>query len=370
MKVIQLAARVYKGRIAVGFLLIALSIGACTSNPIDHYVEISARTRTMAQSPVEMTGSPIWLPNQTVIVTGYTAEARLSIYDARLWQRTLGDEKLAPIDLPDYPNCVRSGFFSPSRLPDGRLGYVLQCRLPEDQFKSQAEWIREGSRLHMMAYDPETGQVEELLNTPMQSALVGTGGFSWNPQMTRGIMGVDSRILFEQLSWFTPDEWTKVDLGFAQAYGGAWSPDGATIAFLGAEEQGRDGIARLDSRFDLYLMDGVGEKYLMDGVGENLRLLAEDIVGASGLDWSPDGRWIVTDGRFTRFSHPDGIWLIDVLTGARYLIGGGRYSGPTWSPDGRRIVALDYSQWNPDTPPSGIIVIEPNFDSLDPANGE
>jgi dipeptidyl aminopeptidase/acylaminoacyl peptidase len=227
--------------------------------------------------------------------------------------------------LPDYPGCDRQSFEAPTALPDGRLGYIVSCAIDGAHLMTTI-------RLHIMAYDPRTGQVAPLLAYPLPSTQIGTGGFAWNPTMTRGITGDGrGRLLNDQLYWITPERWEPLDVGMPQAYGPAWSPDGRLIAFVGAPEQGRVGQEKLDSWYNLYLMEA-------DGSG--LRAIVNGFRYPSGVTWSPDGSWLLLRARFGGLGEGGGSWLVEVATGQRRLLTRAAVNAPAWSPDGQRLAAL------------------------------
>jgi Tol biopolymer transport system component len=97
-------------------------------------------------------------------------------------------------------------------------------------------------------------------------------------------------------------------------WGASWSPDGSRIAFI---------------RKDAGVM-------VADWNGEHERLvLRETKVQPSGAhtDWSPDGTRLVAE-------REDGVWVIDVATGAAKLLEYGGY--PSWAPDGKRVVFTEF----------------------------
>src|SRR5262249_17535046 len=161
-------------------------------------------------------------------------------------------------------------------------------------------------QLYMMAYDTHTQEGTPLLKYALPSVLVGTGGYSWNPAMTRGITSDgNGRGLTEQLYWIAPDHWDKLNVGFPQAFSPAWSPGGRQIAFFGAPEQGLTGVARSDAVFNLYLMKPDGT---------NIDPLVQDFYHVASLAWSPDSRWIVFPATFGTLFKEEGLWLIEVGT--------------------------------------------------------
>jgi len=71
--------------------------------------------------------------------------------------------------------------------------------------------------------------------------------------------------------------------------------------------------------------------YIINPDGSGKRLFYRGSFFISGLDWSPDGRWIIVDDyrRLVKISFPDGV--------ADTLISGDRNFFPVWSPDGQNI---------------------------------
>ena len=101
---------------------------------------------------------------------------------------------------------------------------------------------------------------------------------------------------------------------------GDYSPDGSRVVFF------RDNPLR---------KRGNGAAFVVNTDGSGLRQLTPWGMGGSP-SWSPDGQWILFDGRgFLFVVHPDGSGQKQI-----YLHAGSRYYAyePSWSPDGRRIV--------------------------------
>ncbi len=280
-----------------------------------------------------------WLTDTDLVVE--YEDAKLSdpggAYRGQLWQLSL-DGQMQRMLIPPESGCDRQGHTTPVRLPDARIAYVVRC-FPS----STAEHF-----LYMNAYNPAKGQSTRLVQNPLPSPLVGSGGYAWNPAMTRGITSDGrGRGLTEQLYWLSPVRTDPLDVGLPQAHSASWSPDGTRIAFLGAREQGRSGVARSDSRFNLYIMnpDGTTIRPVVEGF--------RDVVCTT---WSPDNRWIVVAGAFGRVFTEHGLWLVEVQTGQRHLLVQGRVTAPVWSPDGTRLAALRIA--GPDRSQQEVIVLD------------
>ena len=263
-----------------------------------------------------------WLDHGLVVEYLPQDRSKRYLLSAKLGRVDVQSGKLEMLRLPDYPGCEHNGFEAPVRMPDGRLAYIVRC-LPPGVYVWQ---------LYMMAFDPQTEHVTPLLSYTLPSRQVGSGGYSWNPDMSRGITSDGNGAgLSEQLYWITPDHWEPLDVGLPQALGSDWSPDGTKIAFVGAPEQGLEGVGRADAVFNLYLMkpDGSDRHSLLTGFRY-----------PSPVSWSRDSHWIVFNATFGRLLTQTGLWLVDVDTGKRFLIAPGYFSTPAWSPDGSQLVSL------------------------------
>ena len=273
-------------------------------------------------SPSGSYGALAWLGEW--IIVDYEKELK-DAYSGRIWRLRSDGSEFEMLDLPSHPTCDSDwikAVMDPSVLPDGRFGYISRCRPPDDIL---------GRTQFAMAYNPESKEVEPLLDYSVAEFSIGTGGLVWNPEMTRGIMGDGRRYIEEQLQWFTRDGPEPLDVGLAQAYGAAWSPDGETIAFIGSKEQGSP--RRL----------GDYELYLMNKDGEEVRPIVEGFKATGGVSWSPDGRWLAFPAIFGEQEGDDqGLWLTNPESGELRMIAEGGFGRPAWSPDGRRLVVVEF----------------------------
>ena len=92
-------------------------------------------------------------------------------------------------------------------------------------------------------------------------------------------------------------------------------------------------IAYVHARAWTYLDDPDSSGiYLINpnGTGKSLFLMAKHV---NGVDWSPDGRWIVANvgSELSKISYPE--QAVDTL------LSNGQYYYPSWSPDGLRITS-------------------------------
>jgi dipeptidyl aminopeptidase/acylaminoacyl peptidase len=143
------------------------------------------------------------------------------------------------------------------------------------------------------------------------------------------------------------------DSSFAFGYqDAAWSPDGAMLAFGGAEHLGDPAVRQLDQQ-------GV---YLLDRDGARLRLITNflptyETFTSYGFSWSLDGRYLafMVLGRVSSDKEvTDRLYLYDTVTTQvmllcqRQVASGRWHDGPVWSPDGRYLAYADSKLAPPD----------------------
>ena len=274
--------------------------------------------------PPGLYGYATWLDDTTLAVQ-YKAELT-DVLGGKIWRLGIVDGSFKQITLPKHPSCGpdgQNGYDAPHSLPDGRMGYFVRCRVPGDDLLN--------IRLHLMAYDTDSGTVEQLLNYEFPDFSIGTGAFAWNPAMTRGLMGDGRFYIDEQLYWYAKDGSEPLDVGLVQAYGPTWSPDGEQIAFIGSKEKGSP-LAY--SNLGLYIMNSDGKE---------VHPILEGFRASSGVAWSPLGRWLVFPGAFgERESEMFGLWLYDLERNRLLQIAEGVFDVPSWSTDGERLAVVQF----------------------------
>lgn len=352
---VNIDVRTWAGiRWALALLAVGVMQMACVGSMLRRGPEVVLAPVTRVNVPSWDYHTVAWVGDRLVVQYQPDPDDA-NIFTVRLGLLSPEGEAVEPLALPKHPRCGPdglNGYYAPTALPDGRLGYVVDCRPKDDVW---AEF------LYMMAYDLATGEVEQLLDYPLPTEFVGTGGFAWNPEMTRGITGEGrGRYIAEELFWFTRESWERVDLPFAQSYGPSWSPDGKTIAFVAAEERGAPMV------FTFY------DIYLMDADGRNLRRVVEGTWATPGTSFSPDGRWLAFPASFSQDTREEeqGLYLLHVDSGRLFMVGQATryFSVPSWSPDGRRIVVANDVSEDLYNPLSEILILEVGaiLDSLVP----
>ena len=323
----ELLSRLERGSIALLVLSAVAVTAACNGSTGTEIVTRESPSWPTFQvshvpSPTGFYNHPVWIRDR--IIVQYEQELE-SVYTARIWQLSPDGATFEMLELPMHTSCGPdgvNGFGDVTRLPDGRLSYVVNCAPPDDLIYD---------KMYVMALDTETGNVDQLLDYPLPTFSVGTGGIQWNRPMDKALMGNGRRYISEQMYLFSQEGFDLLDVGLVQAYGPSWSPDGNEVAFIGSKEQG----APLKFS-DLGL-------YLMDSAGENVRLLSDGFRISAGVSWSPDGKWLAFSAVFKNGEGEDqGLWLANPATGERTQIAEGSFGIPDWSPDSDRIVVVEF----------------------------
>src|SRR5687768_6063525 len=258
--------------------------------------------------------------------------------ESELWQLRTDGTGFQPLTATTDPRCTRLDDTDPARLPDGRIGFVRTCALRER--------TTETTEHHLMAYDSGLG-------APVRLADAGcyVSQYSWDPGGTVAAFSCGSRICqgvalvsadgVEPIGMVVREGDHAFDLAghfkdesdcsaTGRADFPAWRPDGEQVAFFASPRSvGVDGHARLDERWNLYLMP--------PDSGQFTELLT-DIKEPRSLAWSPDGSSLA----FAAEPSEDGgkTWLFAPTTGDLALISEDDLRSLSWAPAGDRIVAI------------------------------
>jgi hypothetical protein len=259
-----------------------------------------------------------------------------------LGYRKENDPTLYPLYLPEDLPCTKGNIYVYlGQLTDGRLSFKEQCRLSEN-FPNE-------SSAYLVAYDLQTHEIRPLVKAPLPYY---ASYFSWNPEMTRGVMQM-YQTLGGTIFWITPEEGAPMDVvvgddkrswSLATEYPKwadddnqgiaafpAWSPDGTPIAFFASTDAiGRPGLSAAYSEFKIYFMDPEEQKPrpVLDGIYHPMQ-----------LKWSPDGKWLAFIGKMGLPSK-DGIWIFSPDESKTHFVAPGDYRDIVWSPDGSSLIAM------------------------------
>ena len=150
---------------------------------------------------------------------------------------------------------------------------------------------------------------------------------AWSPDGLE-VLAVDAGGGLVALDAATGDERPLVALEGGRVTAPAWSPDGARVAF-GVE-------ATSGGQFALWVVDADGS---------DPRLLADDVLGAGHLAWSPDGTALAVAGTPGDDLADAGIWVVPTDGGAPRRLDGpppaqvGPDQSVAWAPDGSTVAA-------------------------------
>ncbi|MBE7529102.1 MAG: PD40 domain-containing protein [Ardenticatenaceae bacterium] len=319
---------------------------ACTNNANDRF-EAKVPLEKLDLPPGEHS-SIEWLPDGKLIIS-IPVEDTVNVQNRRKYFIYF-DGQLQEIPLAVDPLCRWQNYLAPTSLPDGRLGLAKNCA---------GRWPDKPPGLDMaaylMGYDFDTGITEQIVSEPLPEGLGLSGTFSWNPDMSRGVVAGGS--LFGTLYWVTPtgsmpmtvtvgegsDTWSLAEnfrvmqnrennamhIGVAKTP--AWSHDGNTIAFFASPEAvGRSGQSRVTGSYNLYLMDP-------DTLQPEVVL--SDLYFPHLLEWSPDDNWLLLSAE-AGSKRVRGLWLFSRAESSLQLIAQGSFRDINWSPDGQKIAAI------------------------------
>ena len=216
--------------------------------------------------------------------------------------------------------------------PDGTARKQLTSGPTDDQGPT---WSRDGTRLAYWSQDAEAGRAE-LINVAADGSdptVVTTvegdhelHPADWSPDGTQLAFTTCPRtdqpsceLLAAAADGSGTDSLAEPSIA---TWTIRWSPDGSLVAFGGSRDDEQRSVRVISPE---------------DGTERELGLLTNrEDAAFSGLEWSPDGQKIVTQGGDVQ----PGIWVIPVEGGAGIrLADDGIF--PVWSPDGESVAYLD-----------------------------
>ncbi|XSG73980.1 TolB family protein [Herpetosiphon llansteffanensis] len=243
-----------------------------------------------------------------------------------LWWINEQGEASSQLALPLDPASTYTEYVFPQRLPNKLLGVRQQITTIQN-----AQFLSDGYQY--VQFDPTTEQLTTLLPASLPRDVMMHSAVVWSPTLDRALI-TDRQYLGSQYYWWTAATGLQpLDLGVAVAQYFAWSPDGTTIAFFGKPSIGSGSVPGALTK--------PANLYLMDADGGNRRMILAYAYSIAGLQWSPNGRWLVIVARFN--GSRDIVWLVDSESGDRLqLTPEGSYQWPVWSPDGSELAVIWY----------------------------
>jgi hypothetical protein len=317
------------------FSFVALCLAGCGATPA-----ASAPSRVI-QAPIKRLDMPpgnyfgaAWIDERNVVAAwksgGIGGEGQLVSIDPV----TSGQKEL-PF-APDDEECWRAQEDRPTRLPDGRLGFIRECQPRQFRNDLSISWHRlwavdlanDRRELIFDLGDPPRGNLYSIsVRAGMQEAAVYIGTRLCDGVARGDRTGVSpiSIPLTDDPNGPNLDEPFKLECADTiNARDPVWSPDGRRLAVVASfDVKGREGLGRLDATWDLIVVTPeVGErKTLLRGLSE-----------PSSVAWSGDGRWITLED--TQETGGGTTWLIDAASGrVMRLESNQRVTGLTWAPD-------------------------------------
>jgi hypothetical protein len=255
------------------------------------------------------------------------------------------DGHLSVLTLPERPECRRTDYQRPHRLPDGRLGAVRGC-VPIDAGSDQ---------LVAITLDP---LAVEVLADPRNAV----ANVAWDPDLTRAMVDAGSD-LCSGLGTVSPDGVLEpIELAVrgnsesfkmsdalesastseaCESTGWARWPtislEGTLAFFASTEAAGEEGPARADSPAELYVAAPEDE---------SVEPILGNVVRPRSLQWSPDGQWLAFGGTIEGVA---GLWLFEPANQRLMKVAAGLVAWIAWKWDGEGLLAIGPSEGgNPD----------------------
>jgi hypothetical protein len=283
-----------------GLVIIVLLLSSCGIAGDDHDQRgiIADRETRVLTAPLGTAYlDALWRDPQHLIVAqvaGPKLRPRLGVVDART-----GAFSVLPV--AERTGCEQTGSSFPTRLGSNAIAYLSTC-YGGDGTPDRINQIRR--------FDLSTRDDRALFP---YFVLPFTGSFTFAPDGRRGLLN-DGYGLQEHLRWLLPRGTRIVQLpGIVRAGIPSWEPDGDRVVF-DAVEAGFQGDIAIAPR-TLFIADA---RHLA-----RRRLLVRGMTNTigSGVSWVPGRPWVVYPMQPPHGQN--GLWLIDVVTGAKVLLESG-----------------------------------------------
>ncbi len=316
---------------AVSSLLVALALlCACGTGSRLPYTLLDL-TPLPVPTPDGFYQEVTWLSPETLALTHFDSleterwDSRMMIHDFEL-----GESYLLHDEVPQ--ECRETVYGRLGRLPDGQLGYQLEC-IPH-------RGISRDFRLH--AWDVGTQSDQELYRYPPPFEAT---AFSLAPTMDRWLQEQAGDGLSNSLHYVEKGQEPVrlLEDSFARAGWPSWLPDGR-IVFAGTPQlpeskpnlfSGAPGLmAQLNQPWNIYVTDL--DSLLQGSVGEE-QMVLQGIQGIRGPVASPDGNNLAFLGTYRG---NEGLWIYRLNSSELVRVWDG--FGPfDWSPDGKELIVLE-----------------------------
>lgn len=325
---------IFKARVPILYRAVLLVILTCGAVGCQQGVPDPIKITDLP--PNSLNNTIVWLPSgQFVIDSRFT-----------LLTYTSGDSDWQPLKPTNDPICHGLGYFNPTALPDGRIGFVCT-----------ADPSKQRTYETIVAYDLASDTIARLTDYLLPE----TGQYTWKHDLSRGMLATSGEyrtlywltntelqptpILLKKASkaWFMPDSIRAFEQ-FLQSpqqshrsprsvglvRDPAWAPNDTSIAFWATLEPIGTSDPLPVVSWDLYLTKPNDTR---------VERILEDITDPALLMWSPDSRWLLYISG-PQGTTQQGLWIFNLSTRTTNLIAKGNINAAAWSPDGKSVVGV------------------------------
>jgi WD40 repeat protein len=245
-------------------------------------------------------------------------------------------DRIAVLSLPDRPECRRTDYQRPHRLPDGRLGAVRGC-VPVGAGSDQLVAISMDPLSVEVLADPRSAVANVAWDPDLQRAIVDTGS-----DLCSGLATISRAGKREPIAITVRGDGETFDMRDALASAAsseacestgwarwpALSPEGTIAFFASAEAAGEEGPARADASAGLYIAEPDDQ---------DVEPLLTNVVRPRSLQWSPDGQWLAFGAWIDGL---EGVWLFHPANETLFKVDDGPFSWLAWNEDGEGLLAV------------------------------
>lgn len=303
---------------------------SCSNHITVHDETANIKSQPLLEHSPEYGYAPVWLnENDLFLPSGDVPNFQGgAIYN-------LATDKLQALQPKLDLECFQGDFYAWSRLPDGRLGFLYECR-DENTFL-----VGE----YLIAWDNQKDQYEILTRYVVDSFPGGAEEYAIAREFDELIQESNGGGIMHRLYRASLNDGEIIQLfpNLYRAGSPSWSPNGEEFVFAGNDS----GSRLLKSIFAGYLnlrneIYQPWNLYIVDGNGENLQEILSGIRFVDTVKWSPrDKQFIAFRGEY---ENRLGLWLFDLDSKALTFLwpeSERRKLRFDWSPDGTKLVVMD-----------------------------